>query len=65
MSTAAAAKKRPAIPESHPAWQAALRAPVEPESEEERLAVAEAMQSGDLVPGEIVSAEIARRARRG
>lgn len=58
-----AQKPRP-VPVDHPAWQAALRAPVQPETQEERDAVAEAMGSGKLIPGAEVSAEIARR-RRG
>jgi hypothetical protein len=59
--------KRPgSLRVDHPAWQAALRAPVEPETDEEREAVAEAMDSGALIPGVRVSAEIAaRRARPG
>ena len=52
------------IPLDHPVWQAALRAPVQPETEEEREAVTEAMRSGNLVPGAEVSAEIERRSRR-
>lgn len=48
----------------HPAWQAALRAPVVPESAEERDAVAEALNSGPVVPAAQVSAEVARRAER-
>ncbi|MEO7592737.1 MAG: hypothetical protein ABI134_16100 [Byssovorax sp.] len=56
-----AAKPRPAAFVDHPAWKAALRAPVEPETDEEREAVAEAMRSGTLIPGAEVSAEIARR----
>ncbi len=50
--------------DDHPALLAARRAPVEPESDEEREAVEEALNSGQLVPGSIVTAEIARRARR-
>ena len=64
MTTRALKTSPPAISEDHPAWQAALKAPLEPESEEERLAVAEAMRGGKLVSGAEVSAEIARR-RRG
>ena len=56
-----AAKPRPAAFVDHPAWKAALRAPVEPETDEEREAVAEAMRSGALIPAAEVSAEIARR----
>lgn len=44
----------------HPAWKAALRAPVEPETDEEREAVAEAMRSGALISAADVTAEIAR-----
>ena len=56
-----AAKLRPAAFLDHPAWKAALRAPVEPETDEEREAVAEAMRSGRLIPGAEVSADIKRR----
>ena len=45
----------------HPVWKAALRAPIEPETDEEREAVAEAMRSGALISAAEVSAEIARR----
>lgn len=48
-------------PVDHPTWQAALRAPVEPETQEEREAVAAAMNSGPLIPGEQVTAELERR----
>jgi hypothetical protein len=48
----------------HPAWHAAVNAPVVSETDEEREAVAEAMNSGKLVPGSQVSAEIARRSER-
>ncbi len=58
-----AQKPGPALPVDHPAWQAALRAPVVPETDEEREAVAEAMRSGELTSGAEVSAEIARRSR--
>ena len=56
-----AAKPRPVAFVDHPAWKAALRAPVEPETDEEREAVAEATRSGALIPAAEVSAEIARR----
>lgn len=61
--TMLAEKIRTGIAVDHPAWQAALRAPVVPETEEEREAVAEAMRSGKLVSGAEVSAEIAKRSR--
>ncbi len=54
---------RPALPVDHPVWQAALRAPVQPETDEEREAVAEAMRSDRRIPGAEVSAAIARRSR--
>jgi hypothetical protein len=47
----------------HPALLAALHAPIESETDEEREAVEAAMNSGQLVPGSMVMAEIARRAR--
>lgn len=52
------------LPDDHPALLAALRAPIESETDEEREAVEAAMNSGQLVPGSMVTAEIARRARR-
>ena len=52
------------LPDDHPALLAARSAPVEPESDEEHEAVEAALNSGQLVPGSIVTAEIARRARR-
>lgn len=55
-----AAKSRVAAFVDHPAWKAALRAPVEPETDEERVAVAEAMRSGALIAAADVTAEIAR-----
>lgn len=58
------AEKRSALSVDHPAWQAALRAPLQAETDEERHAVAEAMRSGKLIPGDTVSVEIARRAPR-
>ncbi|MFT3776304.1 MAG: hypothetical protein QM820_63985 [Minicystis sp.] len=61
--TAAEKKQRAGISADHPAWQAALRAPVQAETEEEREAVEEAMRSGKLIAGAEVSAEIARRSR--
>lgn len=39
-------KVRRVLPEEHPAWQAALNAPVEPETEEERQAIADALRAG-------------------
>jgi hypothetical protein len=45
----------------HPAWQAAVNAPVVAETDEEREAVAEALKSGALIPAAQVTAEIARR----
>ncbi|MEP7127142.1 MAG: hypothetical protein ABJE95_39780 [Byssovorax sp.] len=56
-----AVKSRAATFADHPAWKAALRAPVEPETDEERNVVAEAMRSGALIPAAEVTAEIARR----
>jgi hypothetical protein len=56
-----AQKLGPALPVDHPAWQAALRAPVQPETDAERDAVAVAMRSGESVSSVEVSAEIARR----
>ena len=56
-------QRRAAIPVDHPAWQAALRAPRKPETEEEREVVAEAMRAEKRVPGAEVSAEIERRSR--
>ena len=52
------------LPDDHPAVLAARRAPIESETDEEREAVEAALNSGQLVPGAIVTAEIARRARR-
>lgn len=54
------------ISEDDPAWQAFLRAPIddEPETEEERLAIAEAKRSGVFIDGAIITAEIAARAAR-
>lgn len=52
------------LPGDHPALLAARTAPVESETDEERDAVEDALNSGQLVPGSIVTAEIARRARR-
>jgi adenylate kinase family enzyme len=52
------------LPDDHPAVLAARRAPIESETDEEREAVEAALNSGQLVPDAIVTAEIARRARR-
>lgn len=52
------------LPDDHPALLAARRAPIESETDEEREVVEAAMNSGQLVPGSIVTAELARRARR-
>ncbi len=49
------------LPDDHPALLAALRAPIESETNEEREAVEAAMNSGQLVPGSMVTAELARR----
>ena len=54
----------PLLHVDHPAWQAALRAPIEPETDDEREAVAEAMASGVLMPGAQIGAEIAARRSR-
>lgn len=48
----------------HPAWQAAMNAPVVAETDEEREAVAAALESGPLIPGVQVTAEIDRRTER-
>jgi hypothetical protein len=48
----------------HPAWQAAVNAPVLAETDEEREAVEAALESGPVVPASRVSAEIARRRER-
>ena len=60
------AAKRPAplLHVDHPAWQVALRAPIELEMDDEREAVAEAMASGALSPGAQIGAEIAARRAR-
>lgn len=58
-----AEKVRARLSVDHPAWQAALAAPVQPETEEEREAVNEAKRSGSLVPGAVVTAEITQRKR--
>ncbi len=60
----ALAAKRSALLVDHPAWQAAQKAPLQLETDEEREAVAEAMRSEKLIQGAAVSAEIARRIRR-
>jgi hypothetical protein len=54
------AKRPTSLHVDHPAWQAALRAPIEPETDDEREAVAAAMASGVLIPG----AQIAARSYR-
>jgi hypothetical protein len=54
----------PSLHVDHSAWQAALRTPIEPETDDEREAVAEAMASGVLIPGAQISAEIATRRSR-
>lgn len=46
----------------HPAWQAAINAPLIPETDDEREAVAEALKSGPPVSGVKVTLEIAKRA---
>jgi adenylate kinase family enzyme len=51
------------LPDYHPALLAALNAPIEAETDEEREAVDAAMSSGQLVPGSLVTAEITRRSR--
>ncbi len=56
-------KRENRLPDAHPALLAALHAPIESETDEEREAVEAAMNSGQLVPGSIVTEEIARRAR--
>ena len=43
------------LPDDHPALLAALRAPIESESDDEQEAVEAAMNSGQLVPGSIVT----------
>jgi len=51
------------VPDDDPAWLAALNAPVDetPETEQEQADIAEAKRTGRFIPGEQVSAEIARR----
>ena len=51
------------LPDDHPALLAALRAPIESETDEEHEAVEAVIRSGQLVPGSVVTAEIARRSR--
>ncbi|MCC6553662.1 MAG: hypothetical protein IT372_11665 [Polyangiaceae bacterium] len=54
------------VPETHPAWQAVLRAPVEDGEipEKERLAIEQAMRSGRFTDHEDVVAMLeARRPR--
>jgi hypothetical protein len=63
-SCMSAEKLKTRLPDDHPAVLAALRAPIESETDEEHEAVEAALNSGQLVPGTIVTAEIARRARR-
>ncbi|HRI64479.1 MAG TPA: hypothetical protein PK156_09570 [Polyangium sp.] len=48
----------------HPAWQAAVNAPVVAETDEEREAVVEALRSGPVITGAQVTAEISRRSER-
>jgi hypothetical protein len=60
----AAKRPVPLLHVDHPAWQAALRAPIEPETDDEREAVAEVMVSGALIPGADLGAEIAARRAR-
>ena len=55
------AKRPTSLHVDHPAWQAALRAPIEPETDDEREAVAAAMASGVLIPGAQIGAQIAAR----
>ncbi|WP_437591508.1 hypothetical protein [Sorangium sp. So ce1000] len=60
----AAPARQPVIPENDPVWQAVLRAPTrydEEISDEERAAVA-AGTDGAGIPGEVVTAEIRKRA---
>lgn len=52
------------LTDDHPALLAVLRAPSESEPDDEHEAVEAAMNSGQLVPGSIVTAELARRAHR-
>jgi len=51
------------LPADHPALLAALRAPIEAETDEEREAVEAAMNSGQLVPGSMVTEKGAERER--
>ncbi|WP_437647701.1 hypothetical protein [Sorangium sp. So ce362] len=55
--------RQPVIPENDPVWQAFLRAPVddEPLTQDERAAMAEGA-AGRTIPGEVVTAELRRRA---
>lgn len=66
MTSRAAAERCPLNPDNHPAWQAALNAPLddEPETAIEKLAIEDAMRTGVRIPGAVISAEIAARAAR-
>lgn len=66
VSAEIAAARQPVIPEDDPLWQAFLNAPIddEPETEEERLAIAEAKREGVFIDGATVTAMIAARAAR-
>jgi len=61
-----AALRAPAFADDDPVWRAVMAAPLDdtPETEEERADVEEVKRDGfRSVPGAVVSAEIARRAR--
>jgi len=51
------------VPDDDPAWLAALNAPIDetPETQQEQADVAEAKRGGRFMPGEQVTAEVARR----
>ncbi|WP_437721647.1 hypothetical protein [Sorangium sp. So ce861] len=59
----AAPARQPVIPENDPVWQAVLRAPIddEPLTDEERAAM-EAGADGPGIPGDVLTAELRKRA---
>lgn len=65
-SKALALEPVPLVGDDNPVWRAAISAPMDdtPDTEEERAAIEEVVRSGlRSIPGSVVSAEIARRAR--
>jgi hypothetical protein len=67
MSSASARKpleEQPEI-EDDPVWAAFMRAPLGPPDTEEQRRIIEAARSSGVVPGHVVTAEIAERCRRG